>query len=100
MRNKSICSNNKYNKYTNKLSNTIRAAEKMYYHGKFEIKKYDIGKTSKLIKSFINKNKFYWSNQRIKINNNLTTVKQIIADSFNDYFLNVGPNLANNIPAS
>ena len=36
----------------------------------------------------------------IKINNNSTTDKQIIADSFSDYFVNVGPNLANNIPAS
>ena len=100
LRNKSICSYNKYNKYKNKLTNTIKAAEKMYYHGKFEMKKYNIGKTSKLIKSIINKNKFYWSNQRIKINNNLTTDKQIIADSFNDYFLNVGPNLANNMSSS
>ena len=35
LRNKSTRSNNKYKNYNNKLTNTIRAAEKMYYHAKF-----------------------------------------------------------------
>ena len=54
----------------------------------------------KVIKSIINKNYSTNAINEIKINNNSTTDKQIIADSFNIYFVNVGPNLANNIPAS
>ena len=54
----------------------------------------------KVIKSIINKDYSTDAINEIKINNNSTTDKQIIADSFNNYFVNVGPNLANNIPAS
>ena len=72
----------------------------MYYHPKFEMAKYNIGKTLKVIKSIINKDYCTDAINVIKINFNSSTDKQIMVDSFNNYFVNVGPNLANNIPAS
>ena len=36
---KSVASNNKYKKYKNKLTNTIWAAERNFYHGKFSLAK-------------------------------------------------------------
>ena len=86
--------------YKNKLTDTIRAAEKVYYHAKFEMSKYKIGKTLKVIKSIINKEYSTDAINEIKINNYSTTDEQIIAHSFINCFVNVGPNLANNIPAS
>jgi len=39
-------------------------------------------------------------NDTFLINNNTTTDKSIIANKFNEYFVNVGPSLANKIPPS
>ena len=72
----------------------------MYDHAKCEMAKYNIGKTWKVIKSIINKEYSTDAINEIKINNNSTTDMQMIADSCNNCFVNVGPNLANNIPTS
>ena len=51
-----------------------------------------------VIKELINKKKSSRSSSRFYINNVCTTDKQIIADGFNSYFVNIGPTLANKIP--
>ena len=89
----------KYKKYKNKLVSIIRAAEATYYKNRFTECKDDISKTWTLIKSLINSNGFKPDIPRkIKINNSTYDDPFTIATKFNEYFVNVGPNLAKKIP--
>ena len=57
-------------------------------------------KTWQVIKEVIGKTKLYNSclPRRIIINNQDIYNKKTIAESFNEFFINVGPNLASKIP--
>lgn len=90
----------KYKTYKNKLTNIIRAAERNYYHNKFDIAKGNITKTWKLIRELTNPNHAVAQNiPELKTGITTVTDKQNIADTFNEYFINVGRNLAAIIPA-
>ena len=66
---------------------------------KFNLAKDNISNTWKLIKNIINADYNCKQNvTEISINSSSTTDCNIISSKFNDYFVNVGPNLAKNIP--
>ena len=52
-----------------------------------------------ILKEILNKNKSNLSCSRFYINNMVCNDKKRIAESFNSFFVNVGPNLAKNIPS-
>lgn len=88
----------KYKCYKNKLTTIIRYSEKQYYSTKFTEMKDNLRGTWRLIKRVINGPKMSDDIQEIKINGKITNDKFIIADKFNEYFTNVGSNLAKQIP--
>ena len=88
----------KYKIYKNKLTNILRYCEREYYNKSLELHKKDIKRTWKILNEVINKrcksNSFSTNfiEDSIEINN-----KQEIAEGFNNFFVNIGPELAWNI---
>ena len=83
-----------YCKYKNKLTSLLREAERTYYGTRFDQAKSDIKETWKIIKEALNKNN---SNavlpDSFNHNNIVIDNKKQICNKFNEYFVNVGPNL-------
>jgi len=97
-RNRNEENSNKYKRYRNKLNHLIRITERHYYQNIFEQNRYNTRKTWDTIKSIINKKKVKVINHKFKYNNTYLTNSQTIATKFNEYFVNIGPNLACKIP--
>ena len=84
-----------YTKCRNKLNSLIKVAKKKYLSYK---EKCNIKDTWKLINSLLNKSQpkhnpsyFVHDNMEVRGHRN-------IADTFNDYFVNIGSNIANQLP--
>ena len=84
--------------YRSILQKTIRAAKTSYYSNMFNKFINDSRKTWRTINEVLNKckDKRSFPNYFI-INNSKVNDKQQIADKFNDFFVNIGPNLSRNI---
>ena len=88
----------KYKLYKNKLTKILRAAEKIYYSKQLEQQKYNIKGTWKVLNEVLrgtsNTSKIpdTFLEDSIEIKD-----KKSIANGFNKFFVNVGPNLAKNI---
>lgn len=89
----------KYKLFKNKLTQTIRAAKKLYYQNLFLDIKYDLKKTWNVIKSIIsNGNIKNDAPKEILIDGTSVTDPIVMANKFNEYFVNIGKNLAGKIP--
>ena len=97
MSNPTTSRKNKYTQYKNKLTSLLRASKKMYYAQQFENEKNSIRNTWKVINLILNKQKSSKIITSIISEGNLVSDPNEIADCFNDYFTNIGPNLASNI---
>ena len=88
-----------YKTFKNRNLAKQRQAQRNYYKEQFQLNKTDLKKSWQLIKHIIGKEEGSHSIQLIKfvINKMYITYPKIIANSFNDYFINVGSSLANNI---
>ena len=75
-------------------------AEKMYYDNKFNLAFGNIKKTWDIIKNITLRCDHVNSQPvtEVKVDNNLITDSNIMANKFNYFFSNVGPVLANKIP--
>ena len=92
---------NMYKKYKNKLNHLLRSAKRLYYEERLESTKTNIKTTWKILNEIINKKTRKNSLPSVFIANNQNIDNPLnIANRFCDYFTNIGPNLANNIPAS
>ena len=95
----SIENTENYNKYKNKVLSEIRKAEREYYRQEFEMTKNDLRKSWKVIKNIIDKDQI--NNQiqtpQFLFNNRKVSDAVEVANIFNDYFTNVGSNLAEHI---
>ena len=84
-----------YKKYLEKI---LIVAKKQYYDSQLEINKHNLKQTWKIMKEIIGvPNKFSIS-QTFASNGRQLSDKEEIADSLNDYFVNVGDQLATKIP--
>ena len=88
----------KYNRYRNKLNMILISAEREHYEKLFKEKQNNLRHSWKILKDVINKRKSSLPNSRFTINNSLTTDKKLIAEGFNSFFINIGPDLAKKIP--
>ena len=90
---------NRYKKFKNFNLSNQRKSERNYYKEQFELFESDLRKSWKVIKKIIRKEDSRKSNQQIDfaINNKLVSDSITIANSFNNYFINVGPSLAKHI---
>ena len=89
----------KYKRYRNHLSSLMKSAEKQYYEDSFRKNKSNLRKSWGIIKSIIGK-KSSKVNLQFMVNNQLTSNAQSIANNFNNFFVNIGPNLKKHIPDS
>ena len=90
---------NKYKVYKNKLTSIMRQSKKEYYHKLLEQNKNNTQGIWKVLNNIIKKGgaRVEMPNYFVK-DNNMTVNKTIdIANEFNDFFVNVGNNLANEI---
>ena len=87
-----------YKKYKN-LSNQ-RKTEINYYREQFDLHKTDLKRSWNIIKNIINKEDNRRSAKELVflINNQYISDGKIFANTFNNYFVNVGSSLAKNIP--
>ena len=90
----------KYRQYKNELSNILSRLEKEHYNKILSQNKADIKKTWSILKSIINKHRANRISSKFKVNGKLTTDKVNIANAFNDFYINVGPNLARKISSN
>ena len=90
----------KYKRYKNKLTSIIRQSEKMYYSNLLEANKSSIKNTWNILNKVLRKDKTSDNLPKVMIDNNGTCAsgEASIANAFNNYFVNVGPSLANKIP--
>lgn len=72
----------------------------MYYSRQFEKHKYDVKSTWKVINQALNKSTNSESPQNITMGDRKIDDPTDMAEVFNDFFVNIGPNLAENIPNS
>ena len=87
-----------YKIHRNKLTSLLRIAERTFHEEQLEINVNDYTKCWKIIKEAVGQNSVINDeNCTFHINGNDVNDKQIISDEFNDYFVNIGPNLASNI---
>ena len=92
---------NQYKRYSNKLNKVKLESKNYYYNTQFAKCKNNLKATWKLIGSIIKrKTKGQIHPTKITINNKIYTAKQDIVNQLNQYFVNVGPNLANSITTS
>ena len=98
MRSKASSDEIDYKKYRNTLNSLLRNAERQHYDSSLNENISNLKNTWRIIKEIINKKKSNCINFRFFVNNSITSNKQEIADGFNAFFVNVGPNLANKIP--
>ena len=90
-----------YKAYKNTLSSLLKIAEKYYYRDLIAANKDNMIKSWSIIKGVIGKYRQSTIQKIFKLTDDTTTDnKKIISDKFNDFFINVGPNLAKAIPTS
>ena len=90
-----------YKKYRNNLTTIIRLSRKLYYSKKFESDKNNLKSLWNTVNDLIGKKKPESNNvfNVFNVDDIQTNDPSTIANAFNDYFTNVGPNLASNINA-
>ena len=90
----------KYVKYRNKLKSVLKKAEKSFYHNKYKLLAENIQQTSKLLGNIIKTQSCKNSIDSFSINGIEIRDKNEIANKLNDYFVNIGSQLAALIPAA
>ena len=86
-----------YKKYRNALNGLLRKTERKYYSRLLEENKNNLVESWKIIKKVINKNTTNLVSKRFSLNDDYITDGNIIADHFNDMYVNLGKNLSANI---
>ena len=91
---------NKYKLYKKQLSKLLKIAEKQHYHHLLESNKRNLKKSWAIIKDVIGKKKIENSNcnKEFLIDGRIVSDKNVIANNFNNFFSNIGKNLAKDIP--
>ena len=89
-----------YKQYHNKLNRLFHISEQHHYDSLLKANTNNLRNSWRIMKDIISKNKTSSSCSRFYINDgvNITNDKKVIAEKFNSFFLNVGPNLAQKIP--
>ena len=88
-----------YKMYRNKLNSLLKCAEKQYIADLLESNKSNLKKTWNIMKHIVNRKKTQKLQEKFKMSDNtITSDKTVIAENFNDFFVNIGNNLAKRIP--
>ena len=90
----------KYSEYKNLLTCILRRSKKMYFCNQFDLYKKDVQNTWKVIKNVLQGNPKKSTVSKINLDGEIIDNSQRLVNVFNDYFVDIGPNLASNIPDS
>jgi hypothetical protein len=94
LKNRSAESKTTYTRFKNKLSHILKMAERNNYQDSLNLSKNNLRKSWMIIKDIINKNKKKkQKTPKITINGKLCDNPQLIANSFNHFFTNIGNTL-------
>ena len=94
-------SKQRYKIYRNKLTSIIRKAERSYYRCKLEQCKNDVKGTWTVINQVLKKDKTRRTECEFMYKGDKKVYDSLeIVNMFNDFYINVGPNLANTIDVS
>ena len=86
-----------YKKFRNSVNNKLHKAERNHFHELLLKNKNNLSKSWKVIKEVINKNKkVNLMPEKFLINDKEIYNKQEIADAFNKFYVNIGPNICKN----
>ena len=88
----------KYNEFKALLQQKIKQREKDYYNEQIEKNKSNMKKTWDIIKDVIGKKRKSLKYSEFIVNGKSTNDPNIISNKFNEYFAQIGPTLAKNIP--
>ena len=88
----------KYKLYRDKINKLIRKSKHNYYLNYFINFKNDSKKIWSGIKSIISNKKTSPSTINLQINDQIITDQKKVSNKFNEFFINVGPELCKNIP--
>ena len=94
-----IRNKNKYKESLKQVNCLKRQAKKYYYEFKFEEYKNNVNRMWQVIKSILNKKRKSTSNSLV-CDGKVSTDSLQIANTFNDFFVEIGPKLANLAPQS
>ena len=102
LKNKSTRNETNYKNYKNLFEKIKNNSKKNHYSSLILQYQGNVKKTWSIMKEIIGKNKLHSNNspQRLTINGEDIYNEQEIASNFNDFFVNVGPNLAKSITKS
>ena len=89
-----------YKTYRNRLNHILRSAERKYYQDLLIRHKSNMKKSWNVIKMVINKRKYRQCCTKFVSNGKTVEDGELIANRFNDFFVNVGSSLAKTIPLS
>ena len=94
----SACNESKYKTYRNNLNHILKKAKKQHYTDLLAANKNNINKNWQIMKDVVNKNEVKKNYSKFKLNDgSLTENKTVISNKFNEFFINIGPNLAKKI---
>ena len=99
LKHRTVQAENKYKTYKNKLTTILRHAEKKYYNQLIEENNLDMKQKWGVLNKMLNRNKqsLPLPDSFKGLNNSFICDEQEIANGFNDFFTNIGPNLAGTI---
>ena len=91
----------RYNLYRNKLHKLLRTAARNHYQDLIDKYKHNLKKSWNVIKDVIGKKKCNnVVSSKFKINNKIIDDPAVITEKFNEFYINIGPNLAHKITMS
>ena len=80
------------------VTTLLKQQEKDYYQSQMVDNENNLRRIWMIIKQVINQNKINKNPGKFQQNNGITSDPATIANAFNNYFVNIGPTLASNIP--
>ncbi len=86
--------------YRNTLTSVIRTAKKKYYCNLLDDQKHNLKQTWKILNDLLGRNRKQDLPDCFDIDGKSTSDYKTIADGFNNFFTNIGPNLADKIPTT
>ena len=87
-----------FKQYRAELRRCIRKAKRDYYTSIFNQHKHDVRKMWGLLNETLNRNIRKQTTQEFSHNNGTTSDPEVIGNTFNEYFINIGESLADQIP--
>ena len=87
-----------YKDYKRSLDRLLAKTEREHYENILQKNQSNMRKSWQILKEVINKKKNVSTCSRFMVNNTISTNRKIIADSFNSFFVDIGPSLAKKIP--